>query len=106
MGSTCNRISLFLIALGMNTLKELDLSRCPKISDAGLGHIVTIQSLEKLRLSGTKLTDNGVMLISSLTNLSLLDLGGIRITDKTLRSLQVQSCGVPQFSFTVGLPVS
>ncbi|KAG2615724.1 hypothetical protein PVAP13_3NG040600 [Panicum virgatum] len=73
----------------MNTLKELDLSRCAKISDAGLRHIVTIQSLEKLRLSGTKLTDNGVMLISSLMNLNLLDLGGIRITDKTLRTLQV-----------------
>jgi hypothetical protein len=106
MGSTCNRIPLFLVALGMNTLKELDLSRCSKISDAGLRHIVAIQSLEKLRLSGTKLTDNGVMLISSLTNLSFLDLGGIRITDKPLRSLQVQSYGVPLFSFTIRLPVS
>ncbi|CAL4910851.1 unnamed protein product [Urochloa decumbens] len=74
---------------GMDTLKELDLSRCTKISDAGLRHIVTIQSLEKLHLSGTRLTDNGAMLISSLINLSFLDLGGIRVTDKTLRSLQV-----------------
>ncbi|KAF8725545.1 hypothetical protein HU200_020078 [Digitaria exilis] len=74
---------------GMNTLKDLDLSRCTKFSDAGLRHILTIQSLEKLHLSGTKLSDNGVMLISSLTNISFLDLGGIRITDKTLRSLQV-----------------
>jgi len=106
MDSTCNRNSLFLVALGMNTLKELDLSRCAKISDAGLRHIVTIQSLEKLRLSGTKLTDNGVMLISSLTNLNLLDLGGIRITDKTLRTLQVQSHGVPRFFFHSRVPVS
>jgi len=73
----------------MNTLKELDLSTCKKISDAGIKHIVTIESLEKLHLSETELTDNGVMLISSLTNLSFLDLGGILMTDKSLQSLQV-----------------
>lgn len=78
-----------LVTLGMNTLKELDLSRCKKISDAGIKHIVTIESLEKLHLSETELTDNGVMLISSLTNLSFLDLGGILMTDKSLQSLQV-----------------
>ncbi|KAK3137269.1 hypothetical protein QOZ80_5BG0450120 [Eleusine coracana subsp. coracana] len=74
---------------GMNTLKELDLSRCSKISDAGIKHIVTIESLEKLHLSETGLTDNGVMAISSLTNLHLLDLGGIQMTDNALRSLRV-----------------
>lgn len=78
-----------LVTLGMNTLKELDMSRCKKISDAGIKHIVTIESLEKLHLSETELTDNGVMLISSLTNLSFLDLGGILMTDKSLQSLQV-----------------
>lgn len=79
----------FLVTLGMNTLKDLDLSRCKKISDAGIKHIVTIESLEKLHLSETELTNNGVMLISSLTNLSFLDLGGILMTDKSLQSLQV-----------------
>lgn len=73
----------------MNSLKELDLSRCAKISDAGIKHIVSIESLEKLHLSETGLTDNGVMAISSLTNLYFLDLGGIRMTDKALQSLQV-----------------
>jgi hypothetical protein len=82
---------MFSDALGMNTLKELDLSRCSKISDAGIKHIVTIESLEKLHLSETGLTDNGVMAVSSLTNLRLLDLGGIHMTDKALRSLQVRS---------------
>ncbi|KAL5202041.1 hypothetical protein ABZP36_012993 [Zizania latifolia] len=74
---------------GMSTLKELDLSRCSKISDAGIKHIASIESLEKLHVSETRLTDNGVMAISSLKNLHLLDLGGIRITDKPLHSLQV-----------------
>ncbi|PNT71614.1 uncharacterized protein LOC100844673 isoform X2 [Brachypodium distachyon] len=74
---------------GMSTLKELVLSRCSRISDAGIKHIVSIDSLEKLHLSETGLTDNGVTLISALQNLDLLDLGGIHMTDKTLRSLQV-----------------
>jgi hypothetical protein len=87
----CDLQHNLLVTLGMNTLKELDLSRCKKISDAGIKHIVTIESLEKLHLSETELTDNGVMLISSLTNLSFLDLGGILMTDKTLQSLQVLS---------------
>ncbi|VAH82079.1 unnamed protein product [Triticum turgidum subsp. durum] len=70
-------------------LKELDLSRCSRITDAGIKHIVSIDSLEKLHLSETGLTDNGVMLISALKGLNLLDLGGIHMTDKALRSLQV-----------------
>uniref|UniRef100_A0ACD5TKH1 Uncharacterized protein n=1 Tax=Avena sativa TaxID=4498 RepID=A0ACD5TKH1_AVESA len=74
---------------GMGTLKELDLSRCSRISDAGIKHIVSIDCLQKLHLSDTGLTDNGVMLLSALKNLQLLDLGGIHMTDKALRSLQV-----------------
>lgn len=85
----------------MSTLKELDLSRCSEISDAGIRHIATIESLEKLHVSETGLTDNGIMAISSLKNLHLLDLGGIRITDKALRSLQVYICshGLQLFVF-------
>lgn len=82
---------MFCDGVGMNTLKELDLSRCSKISDAGIKHIVTIESLEKLHLSETGLTDNGVMAISSLKNLCFLDLGGIHMTDKALQYLQVCS---------------
>jgi len=74
---------------GMSTLKELDLSRCSRISDAGIKHIISIDCLQKLHLSDTGLTDNGVMLLSALKNLQLLDLGGIHMTDKALRSLQV-----------------
>jgi hypothetical protein len=77
------------MAPGMGTLEELDLSRCSRISDAGIKHIASIDSLEKLHLSDTGLTDNGVMLISALKNLQFLDLGGIHMTDKALWSLQV-----------------
>ncbi|XVE58059.1 hypothetical protein DITRI_Ditri04bG0139900 [Diplodiscus trichospermus] len=73
----------------MTTLKEVDLSRCMKVSDAGVRHLITISTLEKLWISETGITTNGVALFSSLRNLSVLDLGGLPVTDTTLNSLQV-----------------
>lgn len=73
----------------MDNLKELHLSRCSKISDSGIKHIISIQSLEKLHISEIGLTSAGVNLLSSLCNLDLLDLGGIPVTDEALLSLQV-----------------
>jgi len=76
--------------LGFNSLKELNLSSCSKITDAGIKHILSITSLEKLFVSETRLTADGVKLLSCLTNLRALDLGGIPVTDKALSSLQVK----------------
>lgn len=73
----------------MDNLKELHLSRCSKISDSGIKHLISIQSLEKLHISEIGLTSAGVNLLSSLSNLDLLDLGGIPVTDEALLSLQV-----------------
>ncbi|XP_010915656.1 uncharacterized protein [Elaeis guineensis] len=83
-----NNSALWLVT-GMTSLKELDLSRCSKITDAGLKHVLSIKNLEKLCISETRLTADGVMLLSSLSNLRLLDIGGIPVTDKALSSLQV-----------------
>ena len=77
------------MVLGFNSLKELNLSRCSKITDAGIKHVLSITSLEKLFISETGLTADGVKLLSCLTNLRALDLGGIPVTDKALSSLQV-----------------
>lgn len=74
---------------GMSTLKELDLSRCSKVTDAGIRHLLSIPTLEELCISETGVTTNGVTLLSSLKNLSMLDLGGLHITDLVLGSLQV-----------------
>lgn len=82
-------MSLSLLVLGMTCLKELDLSRCLKVTDAGIKHLVSISTLEKLWLSETGLTADGVALLSSLKNLSVLDLGGLLVTDLVLSSLQV-----------------
>lgn len=71
-------------------MKELDISRCVKVTDDGIRHLLSIPTLEKLCLSETGVTENGVQLLSSLKNLSVLDLGGLPVTDRVLSSLQVQ----------------
>lgn len=75
---------------GLSNLKEVDLSRCSKLTDSGLRHLISIKTLEKLSISETGVTADGITLVSSLTNLSLLDLGGLPVTDLVLSSLQVQ----------------
>ncbi|KAL5538140.1 hypothetical protein UlMin_044218 [Ulmus minor] len=87
----CHRLtSTALWAItGMTSLKELDLSRCSKVNDSGIGHIVSISTLEKLCISETGVTANGVKLLSSLKNLAVLDLGGLPVTDLALISLRV-----------------
>lgn len=85
----------FRVIAGMTTLKELDISRCKKVNDAGIRHVVTISTLEKLYISETGLTADGVTLLSSLRNLSVLDLGGLPVTDKALSSLRVHFFFLP-----------
>ncbi|KAK7358527.1 hypothetical protein VNO77_00459 [Canavalia gladiata] len=87
----CHRItspSLWPIT-GMTSLQELDLSRCLKVNDAGINHILSIPNLEKLHISETSVTAKGVKLLASLKNLVLLDLGGLPVDDMSLISLQV-----------------
>ncbi|KAL9330013.1 hypothetical protein ACSQ67_005016 [Phaseolus vulgaris] len=87
----CHRITtsaLWPIA-GMTSLQELDLSRCFKVNDAGIAHLLSVPNLEKLRISETGVTAKGVKLLASLENLSLLDLGGLPVDDVSLTSLQV-----------------
>lgn len=73
----------------MPALKDLDLSRCTKVTDAGIRHLLSISTLEKLYISETGVTADGVTLLSSLSNLSVLDLGGLPVTDQALNSLKV-----------------
>ena len=80
---------MFISVSGMSSLKELDLSRCVKITDAGIKHVVSISHLEKLHLSRTGVTADGIMELSKLLNLSTLDLGGLPVSDAALCSLTV-----------------
>lgn len=87
----CHRItnSALWPLTGMTSLKELDLSRCSKVDDGAIDHILSIPNLEKLHISETSVTAKGVKLLASLGNLSHLDLGGLPVDDITLTSLQV-----------------
>ena len=82
-------ILFFGSVVGMTSLRELDISRCSKVNDLSIGHIVSISTLEKLYISETGISSNGVELLASLKNLSVLDLGGLPVTDLVLSSLQV-----------------
>ncbi|GFP86722.1 hypothetical protein PHJA_000816000 [Phtheirospermum japonicum] len=86
----CHRInnSAIWIITGATSLKELDLSRCSKVTDAGIRSLLSVPSLEKLCVSETGVTADGVALLASLTNLLVLDLGGLPVTDSALSSLQ------------------
>ncbi|KAI3468614.1 hypothetical protein Pfo_025277 [Paulownia fortunei] len=86
----CHRInnSALWSITGMTNLKELDLSRCSKITDAGIRHLLSVPALEKLCISETGVTADGVAVLASLTNLLMLDLGGLPVTDSALSSLQ------------------
>lgn len=74
---------------GLTCLKELDLSRCSKVTDAGIKHLQSVVNLEKLWISQTGVKEAGISLLTSLKKLSLLDLGGLPVTDHNLSSLQV-----------------
>ncbi|KAL5999020.1 hypothetical protein ACLOJK_009970 [Asimina triloba] len=73
---------------GMTSLEELDLSRCSKVTDAGMEHLLSIPNLRKLCISETGLTADAVSRLSSFQKLCILDLGGLPVTDQALCSLQ------------------
>ncbi|CAN0908814.1 Internalin I [Linum grandiflorum] len=86
----CHRLNSSALwpLIGMTRLKEVDLSRCVKVTDDGIRHLVSISTLEVLRLSGTGLTEQGIMMLSTLGELLVLDLGDLPVTDRALTSLQ------------------
>ncbi|KAJ0263400.1 Leucine-rich repeat [Hirschfeldia incana] len=89
--SDCPRINNSTIwpITGLTCLKELDLSRCSKVTDAGMKHLQSVVNLEKLWISQTGVKEAGISLLASLKKLSLLDLGGLPVTDHNLSSLQI-----------------
>ncbi|MCO5557632.1 hypothetical protein L7F22_011199 [Adiantum nelumboides] len=74
-------------AASLDTLQELNLSCCQKISDEGLSHVLCLTNLKKLGLSETRVTAKGIESISLLKGLTSLDLGGLPVMDSTLQAL-------------------
>uniref|UniRef100_A0A7N1A502 Uncharacterized protein n=1 Tax=Kalanchoe fedtschenkoi TaxID=63787 RepID=A0A7N1A502_KALFE len=75
--------------LRLTSLKELDLSRCARVTDTGFTYLLTLPNIQKLWISETGLTALAITRLSSFKDLSLLDLGGLPVTDQALSSLQV-----------------
>lgn len=92
------------LGLGLTSLKEIDLSRCPKFNNAGVNHLLSIPNLEKLHISETRVTDDGFKLLSSLENLMSLDLGGLPVSDSAMNSLQVYHIP-PYVASTIRTPI-
>lgn len=87
-------IRLYLLTdvhTGLASLREINLSRCAKVTDTGIMYLSTLPTLRKLWISQTGLTSRGITVLSKLHNLALLDLGGLPVTDEVLSSLQVAS---------------
>ncbi|KAK8955705.1 hypothetical protein KSP40_PGU021175 [Platanthera guangdongensis] len=80
---------LFFNVLGHSRLKELDMSRCSKITDAGIKQLLSIKSLRKLEVFQTGQQDNDVAKVSHIKKMGLLDKGLIRRSDSALNSLYV-----------------
>ncbi len=71
----------------LTSLRDLRLTRCPRVTSAGLKHLSQLRNLEGLTLEGTSLTDDGLRHLANLTNLQRLTLAGSNLTDDGLRHL-------------------
>jgi hypothetical protein len=72
---------------GLRGLQRLYLSGT-KISDAGLVHLQGFRELEYLSLDGTAVTDAGLVHLTRVRNLSSLHLGTARVTEEAVARLK------------------
>ena len=73
---------------GLTKLEGLYLTRCAKITDAGLVHLKGLTKLEGLYLTSTKITDAGLVHLKGLKNLQMLYLNSTKVTDAGVKSLE------------------
>jgi hypothetical protein len=69
------------------TLTALGLSGCAQITDAGIGHLAGMPSLEHLDLTGTGVTDAGLQVLRHLPALRTLSLSWNRVTAAGISAL-------------------
>ncbi len=65
----------------IDTLEDLNLSDCPRVTDVGLRHVSKLRNLTSLTVSKASITDKGLEELVVLKNLRRLDLTGLPITD-------------------------
>ncbi len=72
----------------LRQLATLDLTFAEHITDAGLAHLRSIPSLERLSLEGTRISDSGMSSLAALANLNALNLRSTLITDSAIEQLE------------------
>jgi Leucine rich repeat len=75
------------VLAGLGTVEKLELSGS-KISSAGLKHLAGLAKLYMLHLDGTQVGDDGLAHLSRLRSLGVLSLDKTRVTDAGLAQLQ------------------
>jgi Leucine-rich repeat (LRR) protein len=73
----------------LRQLTDLDLTFAEHITDAGLAHLRSISSLERLNLEGTRISDSGMSSLAALSNLVSLNLRSTLITDGAVEQLEI-----------------
>jgi hypothetical protein len=68
-------------------LEHLNLSQNPKITDAGLKTIVTLERLRSLHLAHCKITDKGLTQLQNLDGLRTLNVVQTAVTQEALERL-------------------
>ena len=84
-------------------LSILDLSHTPRLTDAGLVHLKTLENLQELSLSGTEVSDAGLAHLSGLSSLKQLDLSKTRVVGEGLshlRASQLERLYIHETAFT------
>ena len=72
----------------LNQLQHLKLSRCWKVSDAGLAQLTTLETLVSLELANCKMISNqGLQHLSKCKGLSHLDCTNTSVTTEGLKKL-------------------
>src|SRR5205823_1074381 len=69
----------------LKTLRQLRLP--PRVTNAGLVHVIEMKSLRGLYLEGSGVTDQGLSRLKELPNLTWLDLSKTKISDKGVPDL-------------------
>ncbi len=71
----------------LNGLKKLQLLRAPELTDASLAHIRGLTKLEEINLSGTNITGSGVAHLTGMTGLRSLMISSSPLTDEGLANI-------------------
>jgi hypothetical protein len=69
-------------------LRRLELSQLERVDDAAIPHLLAMERLEEVDLSGTGVTDEGLEKLTGARNLRHIYLGGSKATEEGVERLR------------------